>query len=51
VHVVPQRHDVHCWEGSQEVALWKDNLVGKFNDDQIQAMVAAYGFAAESTRA
>lgn len=48
---VPQRHDVHCWEGSQEVALWKDNLVGKFNDDQIQAMIAAYGFTAESARA
>jgi hypothetical protein len=41
---VPQMNEVHCWEGSQDVALWKDNLVGKFNDDQIRAMIGAYGF-------
>lgn len=41
---VPQSNVVHCWDGSQDVALWKDNLVGKFNDDQIQAMIGAYGF-------
>jgi hypothetical protein len=44
---VPQQHPVHCWDGTQEVALWKDNLVGKFNDDQIQAMIDAYGFDME----
>jgi hypothetical protein len=44
---VRQQNAVHCWEGSQEVALWKDNLVGKFNDDQIRAMVSAYGFDTE----
>lgn len=43
---VPQQNVVHCWDGSQEVALWKDNLVGKFNDDQIRAMIGAYGFNA-----
>ena len=44
---VAEHHEVHCWDGSQDVALWKDNLVGKFNDDQIRAMIAAYGFGAE----
>jgi hypothetical protein len=41
---VPVNNTVYCWEGSQDVALWKDNLVGKFNDDQIHAMINAYGF-------
>jgi hypothetical protein len=44
---VDRENYVHCWEGSQDVALWKDNLVGKFNDDQIRAMVGAYGFDTE----
>lgn len=44
---VPEINVVHCWEGSQDVALWKDNLVGRFNDDQIRAMIGAYGFDRE----
>ena len=36
---------LHCWEGSQDSALWQANLVGRYNDVQIQAMIGAYGFA------
>lgn len=44
---VPEENDVHCWDGSQEVALWKDNIGATFNDKQIQAMIGAYGFNQE----
>jgi hypothetical protein len=37
---------VHCWTGTQECALWEDNIHGNFNDVQIAAMVSAYGFPA-----
>ena len=48
---VPAHNHFHCWEGSQDVALWKDNVVGKYNDDQIAAMIAAYGFNKKNKRA
>ena len=47
---VPRDNEIYCWEGSQEVALWKDNLVGKYNDDQIAAMLGAYGLFQKSKR-
>lgn len=37
----------HCWDGSQECALWEDNLTGNFNDTQIAAMIERFGFAEE----
>ena len=37
-------NQLYCWEGSQEAALWQNNLVGKANDTQIGAMIGAYGF-------
>lgn len=45
---VPQRNEIYCWEGTQDVALWKNNLVGKYNDEQIAAMIQRYGFSKES---
>ncbi len=48
---VPHSQEVHCWEGTQEVALWKDNVIGKYNDEQIAAMIATYGFATERKHA
>jgi hypothetical protein len=44
---VPEVNEVHCWDGTQEVALWKDNIGATFNDNQIQAMIGAYGFIKE----
>jgi len=44
---VPEENEVHCWDGSQEVALWKDNIGATFNDNQIRAMIDAYGFIKE----
>lgn len=44
---VPEFNQVHCWDGSQEVALWKDNIGATFNDHQIRAMIDAYGFIKE----
>jgi hypothetical protein len=44
---VPEVNEVHCWDGSQEVALWKDNIGATFNDNQIRAMIGAYGFIQE----
>jgi hypothetical protein len=44
---VPEFNEVHCWDGSQEVALWKDNIGATFNDNQIRAMIGAYGFIKE----
>ncbi|WP_156369444.1 glycosyltransferase family 2 protein [Duganella sp. Leaf126] len=41
---VPDVNQLYCWEGSQEAALWQNNLVGKANDTQIGAMIGAYGF-------
>ncbi len=35
---------IHCWTGTQECALWENNIHGNFNDVQIAAMVEAYGF-------
>lgn len=46
---VPHQQEIHCWEGTQEVALWKDNLGAMMNDNQIRAMIGAYGFTAERT--
>jgi hypothetical protein len=48
---VPIANEVHCWDGSQEVALWKDNIGATFNDHQIRAMIGAYGFNQERTTA
>jgi hypothetical protein len=45
------RHEIYCWDGSQEVALWLDNVGARYNDDQIQAMIAAYGFTNERSTA
>lgn len=45
---VPQLNEIYCWEGTQDVALWKNNLVGKYNDEQIAAMIQKYGFTIES---
>jgi hypothetical protein len=44
---VPHRQEFHTWEGTQEVALWKDNLGAMMNDNQIRAMIGAYGFDTE----
>ena len=44
---VPEVTEVHCWDGTQEVALWKDNIGATFNDNQIRAMIGAYGFIKE----
>jgi hypothetical protein len=44
---VPHQQDIHTWEGTQEVALWKDNLGAMMNDNQIRAMIGAYGFDTE----
>jgi hypothetical protein len=44
---VPEVNEVHCWDGTQEVALWKDNIGATFNDNQIRAMIGAYGFSKE----
>jgi hypothetical protein len=44
---VPEANEVHCWDGTQEVALWKDNIGATFNDKQIRAMIDAYGFIQE----
>jgi hypothetical protein len=44
---VPEVNEVHCWDGTQEVALWKDNIGATFNDNQIRAMIGAYGFIKE----
>lgn len=38
------RHDLHCWEGSQDVALWRSNATGGKNDEQIKNMIKEYGF-------
>ncbi|QBP75633.1 glycosyltransferase family 2 protein [Herbaspirillum huttiense] len=37
----------HCWDGSQECALWEDNVSGNFNDTQIAAMIEHFGFSEE----
>ncbi|MBV8625226.1 MAG: hypothetical protein JO174_17240 [Herbaspirillum sp.] len=37
----------YCWDGSQECALWGDNLTGNYNDIQIAAMIERFGFAEE----
>jgi hypothetical protein len=37
----------YCWDGSQECALWEDNLTGNYNDIQIAAMIERFGFAEE----
>ena len=42
---------IYCWDGSQEVALWLDNVGARYNDDQLQAMIAAYGFTNERSTA
>lgn len=44
---VPDVNEVHCWDGTQEVALWKDNIGATFNDNQIRAMIGTYGFIKE----
>jgi hypothetical protein len=44
---VPHQQEFHTWEGTQEVALWKDNLGAMMNDNQIRAMIGAYGFDTE----
>ena len=40
---VPGRQRLECWAGSQDCALWHDNLTGAFNDTQIAAMTTRYG--------
>ncbi|SEN48208.1 hypothetical protein SAMN05428959_10274 [Duganella sp. CF517] len=45
------RHEIYCWDGSQEVALWLDNVGANYNDEQIRAMIAAYGFTNERSTA
>lgn len=44
-------HEIYCWDGSQEVALWLDNVGARYNDEQLQAMIAAYGFTNERSAA
>jgi hypothetical protein len=44
-------HEIYCWDGSQEVALWLDNVGARYNDEQIQAMIATYGFNNERSAA
>lgn len=34
----------HCWDGSQDCALWESNLGNNYNDTQIAAMIGKYGF-------
>jgi len=40
----------HCWQGTQEVGLWQDNLGANLNDVQIRAMIGALGFFARTTK-
>jgi len=42
-------HELYCWDGTQEVALWLDNIGNNFNDEQLRAMIAHFGFTPEST--
>jgi hypothetical protein len=41
-------NEVFCWDGTQEIALWRDNLGINYNDRQIRAMIDAYGFTRET---
>lgn len=41
------RHELYCWDGTQGVALWLDNIGNNFNDEQLRAMIAAYGLTKE----
>lgn len=39
---------LHCWKGSQDAALWKNNMLEEFNDVQIRAMIGRFGFFGKS---
>jgi len=39
------KFDLITWRGSQDAALWINNVTGKLNDDQIKKMITEYGFS------
>jgi hypothetical protein len=42
---VGKRHRLIDWPGTQETALWKENILEFGNDSQIEKMVSRYGFS------